>query len=125
MSVPYSPKRLIGRLDRSLLLGFRTRGHVGPVERLAKGLGAFGEYGSGWAALGLGGAALTPARHDVRVVHQQLEAVDLETDADLVALSFFSGLGVDPPSAHPRGLALCKGKQWGSTMPAGKNEVCA
>ena len=62
--MPDSPKRLIGRLDRSLLLGFRTRGHVGPVERLAKGLGAFGEYGSGWAALGLGGAALTPARRN-------------------------------------------------------------
>lgn len=36
-------------------------------------------------------AALTPPGHDVRVVHQQVEAVDLETGADLVALSFFSG----------------------------------
>jgi len=36
-------------------------------------------------------AALTPPDHDVRVIHQQVDAVDLDTDADLVALSFFSG----------------------------------
>jgi radical SAM superfamily enzyme YgiQ (UPF0313 family) len=36
-------------------------------------------------------AALTPPGHEVRVVHQQVEGVDLDTDADLVALSFFSG----------------------------------
>ena len=36
-------------------------------------------------------AAITPARHQVRVIHQQVEPVDLDTDADLVALSFFSG----------------------------------
>jgi radical SAM superfamily enzyme YgiQ (UPF0313 family) len=36
-------------------------------------------------------AALTPPGHDIRVVHQQTEPVDLDTDADLVALSFFSG----------------------------------
>lgn len=36
-------------------------------------------------------AAITPPRHDVRVIHQQVEPVDLDTDADLVALSFFSG----------------------------------
>jgi radical SAM superfamily enzyme YgiQ (UPF0313 family) len=36
-------------------------------------------------------AALTPARYRVRVVHQQVEPVDFGTDADLVALSFFSG----------------------------------
>lgn len=36
-------------------------------------------------------AAITPARHRVRVIHQQVEPVDIETDADLVALSFFSG----------------------------------
>ncbi|HQR46834.1 MAG TPA: radical SAM protein [Thermoanaerobaculia bacterium] len=40
---------------------------------------------------GLHLAALTPARHRVRVIHQQVEAVDVESDADLVALSFFSG----------------------------------
>lgn len=36
-------------------------------------------------------AALTPQGHEVRVIHQQTDPVDLDTDADLVALSFFSG----------------------------------
>jgi len=36
-------------------------------------------------------AALTPARHKVRVIHQKLEAPPVDTDADLVAISFFSG----------------------------------
>ncbi len=36
-------------------------------------------------------AALTPPEHEVRVIHQQVEPVPLDTDADLVALSFFSG----------------------------------
>jgi radical SAM superfamily enzyme YgiQ (UPF0313 family) len=36
-------------------------------------------------------AALTPAEHEVRVIYQQVEAVNLDTDADLIALSFFSG----------------------------------
>ncbi|MHB1347202.1 MAG: B12-binding domain-containing radical SAM protein [Candidatus Humimicrobiaceae bacterium] len=36
-------------------------------------------------------AALTPKPHEVRVIHQQVQKVDLETDADLVCLSFFSG----------------------------------
>jgi radical SAM superfamily enzyme YgiQ (UPF0313 family) len=36
-------------------------------------------------------AAITPPVYRVRVVHQQVEPVDLDTDADLVALSFFTG----------------------------------
>lgn len=36
-------------------------------------------------------AALTPPGHDVRVVHQQVAPVSVDTDAELVALSFFSG----------------------------------
>src|SRR5688572_25644364 len=36
-------------------------------------------------------AALTPPRHSVRVIHQQVEPVELDSDADVVALSFFSG----------------------------------
>jgi radical SAM superfamily enzyme YgiQ (UPF0313 family) len=36
-------------------------------------------------------AALTPTRHKVRVIHQKLEPPPVETDADLVAISFFSG----------------------------------
>ncbi len=36
-------------------------------------------------------AALTPDDHEVRVIHQQVEQPFIETDADLVAISFFSG----------------------------------
>ena len=36
-------------------------------------------------------AAITPDEHEVRVIHQQLEPIDFETDADLIAISFFSG----------------------------------
>jgi radical SAM superfamily enzyme YgiQ (UPF0313 family) len=36
-------------------------------------------------------AAITPARHRVRVVHQQIDPIDYDSDADLIALSFFSG----------------------------------
>lgn len=36
-------------------------------------------------------AALTPPQYRVRVFHQQVAPVPLDTDADLVALSFFSG----------------------------------
>jgi radical SAM superfamily enzyme YgiQ (UPF0313 family) len=36
-------------------------------------------------------AALTPAKHTVRVIHQQVEPVDLDSDADLIAVSFFTG----------------------------------
>lgn len=36
-------------------------------------------------------AAITPARHEVRVIHQQVESIDFEQDTDVVAISFFSG----------------------------------
>lgn len=36
-------------------------------------------------------AALTPPHHQVRVCHQQTEPVDFDTDAQLIALAFFSG----------------------------------
>jgi len=36
-------------------------------------------------------AAITPSEHRVRVFHQQVDRLDLESDADLIALSFFSG----------------------------------
>ena len=36
-------------------------------------------------------AALTPIHHQIRVIHQQLEQPPVETDAGLVAISFFSG----------------------------------
>jgi radical SAM superfamily enzyme YgiQ (UPF0313 family) len=40
-------------------------------------------------------AALTPARYQVRVIHQQVQAVDFDTDADLIALSFFTGFAAE------------------------------
>lgn len=36
-------------------------------------------------------AALTPARYPVRVIHQQVQPAGFDTDADLIAISFFSG----------------------------------
>ena len=36
-------------------------------------------------------AALTPPGHEVEVIHEQLRAVPVDRDVDLVALSFFSG----------------------------------
>lgn len=36
-------------------------------------------------------AALTPKEHKVRVIHQQVEPPPITTDADIVAISFFSG----------------------------------
>ena len=36
-------------------------------------------------------AAITPKRYQVRVIHQQVDTIDFESDADVVAISFFSG----------------------------------
>lgn len=36
-------------------------------------------------------AALTPRHHQVRVIHQQVETVATDSDAEVIALSFFSG----------------------------------
>ena len=47
-------------------------------------------------------AAITPPQHQVRVIHQQLRPVPENSDADLVALSFFSGFA---PEAYR--LARC------------------
>jgi radical SAM superfamily enzyme YgiQ (UPF0313 family) len=40
-------------------------------------------------------AAITPSKYQVRVVHQQVEQVDYETEAEVVALSFFSGFAIE------------------------------
>jgi len=40
-------------------------------------------------------AALTPAEYEVRVVHQQVQPVDFDSDADLVALTFFTGFATE------------------------------
>jgi radical SAM superfamily enzyme YgiQ (UPF0313 family) len=39
-------------------------------------------------------AAITPAKHDVRVFHQQVDKIDMNTAADLIAISFFSGFAM-------------------------------
>ncbi|MCB0593765.1 MAG: cobalamin-dependent protein, partial [Phaeodactylibacter sp.] len=62
-------------------------------------------------------AAITPARHEVRVIHQQVEAVDMETNADLIAISFFSGFA---PEAYRLARAF---KQRGKTVVAGGPHV--
>ena len=36
-------------------------------------------------------AALTPPKHSVRVYHEQVDAINYNTDANLIAISFFSG----------------------------------
>jgi radical SAM superfamily enzyme YgiQ (UPF0313 family) len=39
-------------------------------------------------------AAITPANHEVRVIHQQIEKINLNTDAEVIAISFFSGFAL-------------------------------
>lgn len=53
-----------GRIDQAVLVALRTRGHHPVAERFAQRLGTFGEFGIGWAALGIGGAALSPPRRN-------------------------------------------------------------
>ncbi|MEM7372065.1 MAG: radical SAM protein [Bacteroidota bacterium] len=36
-------------------------------------------------------AAISPERHEVRVIHQQVQPIDFDSDAEVVAISFFSG----------------------------------
>jgi radical SAM superfamily enzyme YgiQ (UPF0313 family) len=40
-------------------------------------------------------AALTPPGFRVRVIHQQVESIDFDSDSDLVALSFFTGFATE------------------------------
>lgn len=39
-------------------------------------------------------AAITPAHHTVRVFHQQVDPIPPDSDADLIAISFFSGFAI-------------------------------
>jgi radical SAM superfamily enzyme YgiQ (UPF0313 family) len=39
-------------------------------------------------------AAITPAEHEVSVFHQQVDKIEVNTDADVIAISFFSGFAV-------------------------------
>ena len=36
-------------------------------------------------------AALTPSHHEVRQIHQQVQEIDYNSDADIIAVSFFTG----------------------------------
>jgi len=56
-------KRLL-RLDRRVLRAMRTRYHSPGTERAMRSLGAAGEWGAVWAAIGLAAAAVDPARRE-------------------------------------------------------------
>jgi radical SAM superfamily enzyme YgiQ (UPF0313 family) len=51
-------------------------------------------------------AALTPPEHEVEVIHQQVRAVPVDRDVDLVALSFFSGFAREAYSIADRYRAI-------------------
>ena len=62
-------------------------------------------------------AAITPPNYEVRVIHQQVEAPDLNTDADIVALTFFSGFA---PEAYQLATEY---RKRGKTVVAGGPHV--
>lgn len=62
-------------------------------------------------------AAITPKEHEVRVVHQQVEQIDFDTDADLIAISFFSGFA---PEAYRLAIEF---KKRGKTVVGGGPHV--
>jgi len=62
-------------------------------------------------------AALTPKHHQVRVFHQQVDPIPYDTDADPIALSFFSGFA---PQAYHLARTF---KQMGKTVIAGGPHV--
>lgn len=62
-------------------------------------------------------AAITPPEYQVRVLHQQVDKIELDTTADLIALSFFSGFA-------PAAFALAQQfKERGKTVIAGGPHV--
>ena len=52
----------LGWLDQATLWLMRSRGHVEPLVTAMRGLGAAGEWGAVWAAIGAAGAATDPRR---------------------------------------------------------------
>src|SRR5258708_8769085 len=62
-------------------------------------------------------AAITPREHTVRVFHQQVDRIDLDSQADLIALSFFSGFA---PAAFDLAREF---KKRGKTVVAGGPHV--
>ncbi|MBO9658219.1 MAG: B12-binding domain-containing radical SAM protein, partial [Chitinophagaceae bacterium] len=62
-------------------------------------------------------AAITPEKHKVRVFHQQIDRINLDTDADLIAISFFSGFAT---AAYELATAF---RKKGKTLVAGGPHV--
>ncbi len=62
VSARRGPLKAIGALDQRLLVTLRTRAHSELSERLFGALGSFGEWGLGWLAIGIAGAALDSTR---------------------------------------------------------------
>lgn len=62
-------------------------------------------------------AALTSKEHSIRVFHQQVDKIDLNTQADLIAISFFSGFA---PAAFALALEF---KRRGKKVVAGGPHV--
>ncbi|OAD21253.1 radical SAM domain protein [Candidatus Thiomargarita nelsonii] len=54
-------------------------------------------------------AAITPSQYVVNVIHQQVEPVNLDTEADVIALSFFTGFA---PEAYRLALEFKKRGKW-------------
>ncbi|HYH55768.1 MAG TPA: hypothetical protein VD772_04100, partial [Anseongella sp.] len=62
-------------------------------------------------------AAITPPEHEVRVFHQQVDKIDLNTDAGVIAISFFSGFAM---AAYKLAVEF---KKRGKTVVAGGPHV--
>lgn len=62
-------------------------------------------------------AALTPSKYEVEVIHQQVNRINYDTDADVIALSFFSGFA---PEAYEIARKM---KQRGKIVVAGGPHV--
>jgi len=71
-------------------------------------------------------AALTPAPHRVRVIYQQVQPVDLDTDAEVVALSFFTGFAPEAfrlaAEFRKRGKIVIAGGPHATFCPDGTRE---
>lgn len=62
-------------------------------------------------------AAITPKQHEVRVFHQQIDNIDYQSNADVIAISFFSGF------ANAAYQMARKFKSLGKTVIAGGPHV--
>ena len=56
--------RALGWADQRLLIILRTRWHTRVGDRLLQLLGGFGEFGAGWASIGIAGALARPAKRE-------------------------------------------------------------